>query len=72
MDEKFPYGYNVNAYINKAFEQMKEDLFGELPDTETSIGRLFHQCHGRQSLGGRFKNILHSIVLFQAAMGGVS
>lgn len=26
MNKKFPYGYNVNAYIDKAFEQMKEDF----------------------------------------------
>ena len=25
MSEKFPYGYDVNAYIDKAFEQMKAD-----------------------------------------------
>ena len=24
MNKKFPYGYDVNAYIDKAFEQMKE------------------------------------------------
>ena len=23
MSEKFPYGYDLNAYIDKAFEQMK-------------------------------------------------
>ena len=26
MDEKFPYGYDVNVYIDKAFEQMKADF----------------------------------------------
>jgi hypothetical protein len=26
MKEKFPYGYDVNAYIDKAFEQMKQDF----------------------------------------------
>ena len=26
MSKKFPYGYDVNAYIDKAFEQMKEDF----------------------------------------------
>ncbi len=26
MSEKFPYGYDVNAYIDKAFEQMKADF----------------------------------------------
>jgi len=26
MREKFPYGYDVNAYIDKAFEQMKADF----------------------------------------------
>ena len=26
MDEKFPLGYDVNAYIDKAFEQMKADF----------------------------------------------
>ena len=26
MNKKFPYGYDVNAYIDKAFEQMKEDF----------------------------------------------
>ena len=25
MSEKFPYGYDVNAYINKAFEQITFD-----------------------------------------------
>ena len=24
MNKKFPYGYDVNAYTDKAFEQMKE------------------------------------------------
>ena len=24
MSEKFPYGYDVNAYIDKAFERMKK------------------------------------------------
>ena len=24
MNEKFPYGYDVNAYIDKALERMKE------------------------------------------------
>jgi hypothetical protein len=28
MSEKFPYGYDVNAYIDKAFEQMKADFHG--------------------------------------------
>ena len=27
MSEKFPYGYDVNAYIDKAFERMKETNF---------------------------------------------
>ena len=26
MNKKFPYGYDVNAYIDKAFEKMKEDF----------------------------------------------
>ena len=26
MSERFPYGYDVNAYIDKAFEQMKADF----------------------------------------------
>ena len=26
MNEKFPYGYDVNAYIDKAFERMKADF----------------------------------------------
>ena len=26
MSKKFPYGYDVNAYIDKAFEQMKQDF----------------------------------------------
>ncbi len=26
VSNKFPYGYDVNAYIDKAFEQMKEDF----------------------------------------------
>lgn len=26
MNEKFPYGYDLNAYIDKAFEQMKADF----------------------------------------------
>ena len=26
MDKKFPYGYDVNAYIDKAFEQLKADF----------------------------------------------
>ena len=26
MDEKFPFGYDVNAYIDKAFEQMKAEF----------------------------------------------
>ena len=26
MNKKFPFGYDVNAYIDKAFEQMREDF----------------------------------------------
>ena len=26
MNEKFPYGYDLNAYIDKAFEQIKADF----------------------------------------------
>ncbi len=26
MNDKFPYGYDINAYIDKAFEQMKQDF----------------------------------------------
>ena len=26
MSEKFPYGYDLNAYIDKAFEHMKADF----------------------------------------------
>ena len=26
MNEKFPYGYELDAYIDKAFEMMKEDF----------------------------------------------
>ena len=29
MSEKFPYGYDLNAYINKAFEQMKAAFPGQ-------------------------------------------
>lgn len=29
MNEKFPYGYDLNAYIDKAFEQMKADFPGQ-------------------------------------------
>ena len=28
MSKKFPYGYDVNAYIDKAFEQMKAEFLG--------------------------------------------
>ena len=31
MNEKFPYGHDVNAYIDKAFEQMKELLLKIIP-----------------------------------------
>ena len=30
MSEKFPYGYDLNAYIDKAFEQMKADFRAHL------------------------------------------
>ena len=26
MNERFPYGYDLNAYIDKAFDQMKADF----------------------------------------------
>ena len=26
MNERFPFGYDLNAYIDKAFEQMKADF----------------------------------------------
>ena len=32
MNEKFPYGYDVNFYIDKAFEQMKESYFWTTKD----------------------------------------
>ena len=31
MSEKFPYGYDLNAYIDKAFEQMKADFPLSIP-----------------------------------------
>ena len=27
MDERFPYGYDVQVYLDKAFEQLKETMF---------------------------------------------
>ena len=27
MSKKFPYGYDINVYLDKAFEKMKETFF---------------------------------------------
>ena len=27
MDERFPYGYDVQVYLDKAFETLKETMF---------------------------------------------
>ena len=46
MNEKFPYGYDLNAYIDKAFEQMKADFPWATRDMIAE-----HTCFGIEKVG---------------------
>ena len=43
MSEKFPYGYDVNAYIDKAFEQMKKIFLFQF------VAMMLAACGGQKS-----------------------
>ena len=59
MDEKFPYGYDVNAYINKAFEQMKADFPWATKEMITE-----HNYYGIEKQGETYQYVSYS------ALGG--
>jgi len=52
MDEKFPYGYDVNAYIDKAFELLKADFPWA---TREMIAE--HTLYGIAKVGGKSAHV---------------
>jgi hypothetical protein len=54
MDEKFPLGYDVNAYIDKAFEQMKADFPWA---TREMIAE--HTLYGIEKVGGDYQYVAY-------------
>ena len=50
MNEKFPYGYDLNAYIDKAFEQMKADFPWATRDMIAE-----HTCFGIEKVGDDYQ-----------------
>ena len=54
MNEKFPYGYDVNAYIDKAFEQMKADFPWA---TREMIAE--HTCYGIAKVGDDYQYVAY-------------
>ena len=50
MVKKFPYGYDVNAYIDKAFEQLKADFPWATRDMIAE-----HTYYGIAKVGSRFQ-----------------
>ena len=52
MSEKFPYGYDLNAYIDKAFEQMKADFPWA---TRDMMGE--RTCFGIDKVGGEYQYV---------------
>ena len=54
MDKKFPYGYDVNAYIDKAFEQMKADFPWATRDMIAE-----HTCYGIEKVGGDYQYVAY-------------
>ena len=52
MNKKFPYGYDVNAYIDKAFEQMKADFPWATRDMIAE-----HTCYGIAKVGGDYQYV---------------
>ena len=52
MSEKFPYGYDLNAYIDKAFEQMKADFPWATRDMIAE-----HTCYGIEKVGDDYQYV---------------
>ena len=52
MVKKFPYGYDVNAYIDKAFEQLKADFPWA---TREMIAE--HTLYGIAKVGSRYQYV---------------
>ena len=52
MNEKFPYGYDLNAYIDKAFEQMKADFPWATRDMIAE-----HTCLGIEKVGDDYQYV---------------
>ena len=52
MNEKFPYGYDLNAYIDKAFEQMKADFPWATRDMIAE-----HTCYGIEKVGDDYQYV---------------
>ena len=55
MSKKFPYGYDVNAYIDKAFEQMKEDFPWATRDMIAA-----HTNYGIEKVGDDYQYVTYS------------
>ena len=55
MSTKFPYGYDVNVYIDKAFEQMKEDFPWATRDMIAE-----HTNYGIEKVGDDYQYVSYS------------
>ena len=56
MSEKFPYGYDLNAYIDKAFEQMKADFPWATRDMIAE-----HIYYGIEKVGDDYQYVLQYV-----------
>lgn len=54
MDKKFPYGYDFDAYIDKAFEQLKADFPWA---TREMIAE--HTCYGIEKVGDEYQYVAY-------------
>lgn len=55
MTEKFPYGYELDAYIDKAFELMKEEFPWATRDMIAE-----HTCYGIEKMGDDYQYVSYS------------
>lgn len=54
MREKFPYGYDLNAYIDKAFELLKADFPWATRDMIAE-----HTCYGIEKVGDDYQYVTY-------------
>ena len=55
MDDRFPYGYDVDAYINKAFEQLRADFPWATREMITE-----HNRYGIEKMGDEHQYVSYS------------